>query len=282
MAKEFSFEEAFNAPKEDKDKKSFSFQEAVKQPSAGFSLKDLALSFGQGVAGTTQSLSDLAGAENVVSKKLSGIQQLAGETMTPERQAEIQRRQQLEKAAEGNTWEEIKAKLGGVTEAPLQTAATVLGGIVPYVAGTLAVPQAAIPAMIARLTGLGMSAKVAQKVASAVPVTAIGSVMGLGGQKSQDYATVKQELLEKDIPENEAELLAQKASEYSLKNLPRQAAATAAGGFEGAIGRVWGMNFPYSPNNYIDDPNLRNIMPVKRYGHNIIDGYSFKPRPFTG
>ena len=41
MAKEFSFEEAFNAPKEDKEKKSFSFQEAVQQPSAPFSFPDL-------------------------------------------------------------------------------------------------------------------------------------------------------------------------------------------------------------------------------------------------
>jgi hypothetical protein len=187
---------------------------------AGFSLKDIALGFSQGLTGATQDIASVAGATNPLSKGLSSLQQTAGEAMTPERQAEIQRRQKIEKAAEGNTWEEIKAKIGGVTEAPLITAATVAGGILPYVAGTLAVPQAAIPAMIARLTGLGMSAKVAQKVASAVPVTAIGSVMNLGSQKSQDYATVKQELLEKEVPENEAELLAQKASEYSLKNLP--------------------------------------------------------------
>jgi len=203
---------------------------------APFSLKDIALSFGQGVAGTTQSLSDLAGAENVVSKKLSGIQQLAGETMTPERQAEIQRRQQLEKAAEGNTLEEIKAKLGAVGEAPLQTLAQAAGSMVPYVAGTFLAPQATIPAAAARLTGLGMSAKAAQKVASALPAATIGGAVGLGGQKGQDYATVKQELLDKGVPEEEAERLAQKAAEYSLQNLPRQAASTATGAFEGAIG----------------------------------------------
>jgi len=236
MAKEFSFEEAIGTPKEEKEKKSFSFQEAVQQPSAPFSLKNLGLAFGQGLTGATQDISSIAGATNPLAQGLGSLQQTAGEAMTPERRAEIQRRQQIEKAAEGNTWEEIKAKLGGVAEAPLITAATVAGGVVPYIAGTLAVPEVAIPAMVARLTGLGMSAKAAQRVASAVPVTAVGGVMGLGGQKAQDYDTVKRELLEKGVKEEEAEILAQKAAEYSLKNLPRQAAAAGAGAFEGAIG----------------------------------------------
>ena len=155
MAKEFSYEDALSAPKEDKEKKkTFSFQEAVQQPSAKSSLKDIALAFSQGLTGATQDITSVAGATNPLAQGLGSLQQSAGEAMTPERKAEIQRRQQLEKAAEGNTLEEIKAKLGGVTEAPLQTAATVLGGIVPYVAGTLAVPQAAIPAMIATTVGI--------------------------------------------------------------------------------------------------------------------------------
>ena len=62
MAKEFSFEEAIGTPKEDKEKKQFSFQDAVQQPSAGFSLKDLALALGQGVGGGTQAISDVVGA----------------------------------------------------------------------------------------------------------------------------------------------------------------------------------------------------------------------------
>jgi len=236
MAKEFSYEDALSAPKEDKEKKGFSYQEAAQQPSAKSSLKDIALAFSQGLTGEAQNIASVAGVTNPLAQGLGSLQQSVGEAMTPERKAEIQRRQQIEKAAEGNTLEEIKAKLGGVAEAPLQTFATVLGGIVPYVAGTLAVPQAAIPAMVARLTGLGMSAKAAQTVASRVPITAIGSIMNLGGQKSQDYATVKQELLEKGVSEAEAEGLAQKAAEYSLQNLPRQAAATAVGGLEGALG----------------------------------------------
>ena len=209
---------------------------APEPKSAGFSLKDLALSFGQGVGGGTQALTDIAGAGNVVSKGLTGLQEAAGEAMTPERQAEIRRRQEIKKKAEGNTWEEVKATLGGLAEAPLQSVAQGLGSMVPMIAGTALMPAAAIPAAAARLTALGVSAGTAAKVASTLPASTIGAMMGVGGQKGQDYETVKRELLERKIPEAEAERLAQKAAEYSLENAPRQLAGGAAGFLEGALG----------------------------------------------
>jgi len=205
-------------------------------PSAGFSLKDLALSFGQGVGGGTQAITDIAGAGNVVSKGLTGLQEAAGEAMSPERQAEIRRRQEIKKKAEGNTWEEVKATLGGLAEAPLQSVAQGLGSMVPMIAGTALMPAAAIPAAAARLTALGVSAGTAAKVASTLPASTIGAMMGVGGQKGQDYETVKRELLERKIPEEEAKRLAQKAAEYSLENAPRQLAGGAAGFLEGALG----------------------------------------------
>jgi len=162
-------------------------------PSAGFSLKDLALSFGQGVGGGAQAITDVAGAGNVVSKGLTGLQQAAGEAMSPERQAEIIRRQEIKKKAEGNTLEEVKAVLGGFAEAPLQTLAQGAGSIVPMVLGTALMPAAAVPAAVARLTAMGVSAGTAAKVASSLPASTIGAMMGVGGQKGQDYETVKQE-----------------------------------------------------------------------------------------
>jgi hypothetical protein len=203
---------------------------------AGFSLKDLALSFGQGVGGGTQAITDIAGAGNVVSKGLTGLQEAAGEAMSPERQAEILRRQEIKKKAEGNTLEEIKATLGGFAEAPLQTLAQGAGSIVPMVLGTALMPAAAVPAAAARLASLGVSAGTAAKVASSLPAATVGAMMGVGGQKGQDYETVKRELLEKKIPEEEAERLAQKAAEYSLQNAPRQLAGGAAGALAGGIG----------------------------------------------
>jgi hypothetical protein len=211
-------------------------QEEEKKKAAGFSLKDLALSFGQGVGGGAQALTDVAGAGNVVSKGLTGLQQAAGEAMTPERQAEILRRQEIKKKAEGNTLEEIKAVLGGFAEAPLQTLAQGAGSIVPMVLGTALMPAAAVPAAVARLTAMGVSAGTAAKVASSLPAATVGAMMGVGGQKGQDYETVKRELLEKKIPEEEAERLAQKAAEYSLQNVPRQLASGAAGALAGGLG----------------------------------------------
>ena len=203
---------------------------------AGFSLKDLALSFGQGVGGGTQAISDVVGANNAVSKGLSGLQQSAGEAMTAERQAEIQRRQELKKKAEGNTWEEVKATLGGFAEAPLQTLAQGVGSMVPMIAATAAVPEAVIPAVIARLVGFGVAPTIAKTVATSLPASTVGAIMGVGGQKGQDYETVKRELLERKVPEDEAERLAQKAAEYSFANAPRQIAGGAAGALEGALG----------------------------------------------
>jgi hypothetical protein len=156
--------------------------------------------------------------------------------MTPERQAEILRRQEIKKKAEGNTLEEIKAVLGGFAEAPLQTLAQGAGSIVPMVAGTLLMPAAAVPAAAARLASLGVSASTAAKVAASLPASTVGAMMGVGGQKGQDYETVKRELLEKKIPEEEAERLAQKAAEYSLENAPRQLASGAAGALAGGLG----------------------------------------------
>jgi hypothetical protein len=198
---------------------------------AGFSAKDLALAAGQGLAGGIQSLTDLAGAGNVASKKLAAVQQSAAEAMSPERQAEIARREELKKKAEGDTWEEIKATLGGLAEAPLQAGIQALASSVPIIAGSFLAPPAAAAATAGRV-GLGARALAGAKN----PATGIGALMGLGGQKGQDYEAVKQELLARGVPEAEAERLAQRAAEYSLENLPRQAASTAVGGLEGALG----------------------------------------------
>jgi hypothetical protein len=165
-------------------------EELKSAPSASFSAKDLALSAGQGLAGGIQALTDLAGAGNVVSKTLGDIQQSAGEAMSPERQAEIYRREQIKKAAEGNTWEEIKATLGGLAEAPLQTGIQALASSAPIIAGSFLAPPAAAAATAGRV---GMAAKALS--AAKNPATGIGALMGLGGQKGQDYETVKRELM---------------------------------------------------------------------------------------
>jgi len=198
---------------------------------APFSFKDLALSVGAGGAGGIKALTDLFGATNTASEKLGEAQQAALAMKTPERQAEIARREAIIERAKGNTWEEIKAKAGQFAEAPLQEVVEGLSSSAPIIAGSVLAPEVAIPAGLARL---GVAGKTIWGALS--PNTGIGALMGLGSQKGQDYQTVKEEALAKGIKPEEAERLAQAASEYSLQNLPRQAASTATGALEGAIG----------------------------------------------
>ena len=201
--------------------------------SAGFSLKDTARAAQQGLYGGLQSLTDLFGAGNVVSKDLAELQQEAAGKMSEERKAEIARRELLKKKAEGNTWEEIKALVGGFTEAPLQTSVGALASSAPIIASAF-IPGGQ-PAAVAGLTGraaLGARALAAAKS----PAAGIGALMGVGGQKGQDYEAVKQALLEKKYSPEEAERLAQEVSGYSLENAPRQLASGLVGGLEGVTG----------------------------------------------
>jgi hypothetical protein len=199
--------------------------------SAPFSFKNIALAAGSGSLGGVKTLTDLFGATNTASEKLGEAQQAAQTMKTPERQAEIARREAIKERAKGNTWEEIKALAGGFAEAPLEETTEALFSGLPVIAGTMLAPAAAVPAGLARL---GMAGKAINAARS--PAAVIGAGMGLGGQKGQDYETVKQEALKQGIKPEEAERLAQTASEYSLQNAPRQLASTATGGLEGVLG----------------------------------------------
>ena len=200
---------------------------------AGFSVSDTARAAQQGLYGGLQSLTDLFGTGNVVSKDLAALQQEAAGKMSEERKAEIARRELIKKKAEGNTWEEIKALVGGFTEAPLQTSVGALTGSLPVIAASML--PGGQPAAAAGLTGraaLGARALAAAKT----PAAGIGALMGVGGQKGQDYEAVKQALLEKNFSEADAERLAQQVSGYSLENAPRQLASGLMGGLEGVTG----------------------------------------------
>ena len=124
--------------------------EALKKaPSAPTSLKDIALAVGAGGAGGIQALTDIFGAGNVASEALSGVQKSALEAMTPERQQEMMRREEIKRRAK-TTGEEVSAYLGGFTEAPLQTTLGALSSSAPIIAaGLLPGGQAAAGASIA-------------------------------------------------------------------------------------------------------------------------------------
>ena len=199
--------------------------------SAKFSLGDLAASFGMGALGSTKALTDVVGADNLASSKLSqGVESLqAG--MTPERRAEMQRQSERMKAAEksGSTLEEIKAAGLNVLEAPLQTAAQAIGSFVPYLPTMFAAPAAAAlrlaPGAIRAVTAV---AQQAPKV--------IGTAQGLGAVKGSIYEGVYQAEVDAGTSPEVAKQKADAAQSYFGDNFEQIALGGGLGLLAGSSG----------------------------------------------
>jgi hypothetical protein len=190
-------------------------------PSAGFSLADTATALKQGVVGSAKALTDVFGAENVVSKKLGDIQNQLGEEYTPARKAEMARRADLQQQAAktGTVGDEISTFLAGVAEAPVQSLAQGLGSIVPYV-------------------GTGIVGAVGRLTAPVVRAlnTVVGAAQGAGSVKGSLYDNVKNELVKSGLSEQEADAKAKQAQEYLGANFLDIMGGTALGGVAARFG----------------------------------------------
>jgi hypothetical protein len=198
---------------------------------AGFSLGDLGASFGIGALGSTKALTDVAGAENIASSKLSqGIQGLQT-GMTPERQAEMQRQAERMKAAEqsGSFLQEVKAAGQNVLEAPLQTAAQAIGSFVPYLPAMFAAPVAA-----AMRLGPGAVRAIAA-VAEKAPAS-IATAQGLGAVKGSIYDGVYQAEVDAGTSPDIAKQKADSAQNYFGTNFEQIALGGALGRLAGTSG----------------------------------------------
>ena len=198
---------------------------------AGFSFGDIAKSFGIGAVGSTKALTDVAGAENVVSSKLGkGVESLQ-QSMTPERQAEMQRQAARMKAAEesGSTLQEIKAGALNVAEAPLQSAAQAIGSFVPYLPALLASPIA----IAMGLTGRSLSAITA--VAQQAPKI-IGTAQGAGAVKGSIYDGVLRAEIEAGVDPEVAKQKADAAQSYFGGNFDQIALGGGLGFVAGSKG----------------------------------------------
>jgi hypothetical protein len=195
---------------------------------AGFSLGDIAKSFGMGVTGSTKALTDVAGAGNVVSSKLEGATESLQKSLTPERQAEMERQAARMKAAEesGSILQEIKAGALNVAEAPLQSAAQAIGSFVPYLLST---PVAAGM----RLTGA--SKAVIEAVAKQAPKT-IATAQGAGAVKGSIYDGVLRAEIEAGVNPEEAKQKATAAQDYFGKNFEQIALGGGLGFVAGSSG----------------------------------------------
>jgi hypothetical protein len=161
------------------------------------------------------------GAENVASQALGKVQTALGEQFSPERKAEMARREAIQKKAaeSGSLTEEISAFLGSVADAPVQSLAQGLGSIVPYVG-----------------TGIiGAIAKLGGPTVTAIN-TVLGAAQGAGAVKGSIYDGVRNELINTGMDPREADAKAAKAQEYLGGNLLDIAGGAALGGFGARVG----------------------------------------------
>ena len=172
--------------------------------SAPMSFGDTFKSLSSGVVGGGKSLVDFFGAGTDISKGLGEAQSFLQQSLSPERKAEITRREELQNRAakSGSMLQEAKAFLGGVAEAPIQSLAQAAGSSVPAIAvGILALPVEA-PAALA--IGVGTIAKLT-----------VGAMQGVGEYKGSVFDAVKAEYMKQGKSEQEAEVLAIQSQEYS-------------------------------------------------------------------
>jgi hypothetical protein len=197
--------------------------------SAGFSPTNLALESGQSLVGATKSILEGFGAGSAPAEYLEGVSKKIGSYISPERQAEIQRRAALEKQAaeSGKTVEEISTALGGVTEAPATAIAKGVASSVPTVALGLgaAALGATLGAPVAIAAAVGLGAKFL-----------IGALQGAGEVKGDIYSTVKAGLEAKGVSPETAAKQAEAAQDYLGENRGNIATALGLGAVAGGTG----------------------------------------------
>jgi Large polyvalent protein associated domain 38/ADP-Ribosyltransferase in polyvalent proteins len=190
------------------DYSKMSTEELEKAPSAPTSISDIGRSLGMGLMGGAKTLTDVFGAGNQASTYLGRQLQETQANLTPARQAEMARQQELEKrAAESGEWgREAKTFLSGVASAPVQSVAQAVGTSVPTIitgiATALAAPEGALGIGVARIAQIAM-----------------GAAQGVGEYKGDVHDAVKQAYKEKGYDDERAEQLAVKAQEYSINNV---------------------------------------------------------------
>lgn len=194
----------------------------VAKSGAARKLADTGLALGQGVVQGAQMLTNIAGADNAVSRTLGTAAQKLASVESPERRAEKQARAQKVDAAEksGSLFNEISANLGGFAEAPIDTTVNALGTSLPTLAA-------------AALTGGG---SVAAQLGARVLPGLIGGAQGVGAVKGAIYDTVKNKLTGQGMTEAEADARASEAQAYGGDNAAQLALGGGLGVLAGSTG----------------------------------------------
>ena len=195
----------------------------TKAPTAPTTLRDIGVAGASGVVGATKALTDVFGADNVVSRKLGEASTGLQEMYTPERQREMQYYQNLQDQAakSGDVLGEVGAAFQGIKAAPLQGTVQAVGSLIPNLA-TLFIP------------GAGQAR--ALQISRGAVNTAIGIVQGTGAVKGAIYEGVKQELIKEGVDEATANQKASEAQSYLGKNADQILLGAAIGYGAGKVG----------------------------------------------
>lgn len=231
MATKNPFEQ-FDSPATPKKPNPFeAFDGQTKPSSAAAYLADTVVAGGQGFTSSVQSLTNVAGADNKVSRALGNTTSAMERLQTPYRQAEKANRQRLINEAEqsGSLLKEIGANLGAFAEAPIDTTVNALGSAAPTLAAAVLTGGTSVPAQIAARVLPGV----------------VGAAQGVGAVKGSIYDAVSNQALPGETPE-QTEARAAAAQAYDSPNAPQIALGGALGvlagttGIESVAGRLTG------------------------------------------
>jgi hypothetical protein len=164
---------------------------------------DIPVNIARGGVQGIKMMTDILGADNPVSKSLSGVEGYMADLLSAqakEDQAEISRI--MQDAGDKGFGEQVKAGIKAFSIAPVDTLSQALGTMAPVLATGLA-------GSAAKLGSLGIRAV----------QTGVGAGMGAGMTKGNIYSEVKDELVKAGVGEQEAEQAAVEAQSYGGKNL---------------------------------------------------------------
>ena len=193
---------------------------------------DLPVQLGKGVATGTRFITDVFGADNPVSQKISGVEDfLDGLLSAQAKQDQQEVSRIMQEAEDKGLKDQVVAGLQAFAVAPLDLITNAFGTSAPtLIAGLLA------PGGAAALTGRALTAAQQARVGAGV-ATGVGTLTGVGITKDAAYNAVYEELLNAGVDDVNAKEAAAEAQAYSGENIDN----IAFGGFLGALAARFGL-----------------------------------------
>ena len=191
----------------------FTQEELAAMQAANAAVLDVPLNVAQGALMGTEMLTNVAGANNVVSQTLGDWQDVLGGMMSEQSKLDKAEISRIMSEAEGTgAWNEIKAAAEAFGVAPIDFVSNALGTTLPVIAATA-------------VSGGGI-----------LPAAAVGTATGIGTAKGAIYDATKQEMLNQGLSEEQANQIATDAQSYGGENLDEILISGGFGALAGSTG----------------------------------------------